>query len=105
MEDTIVVVEYDPRWPQIFEVEKVRILGVIGEKVVAIEHMGSTAIPGLGAKPIIDIMVAVPGLDDAPGCVQPLQGIGYEYVPEFEAFIPERRYFRKGTPRSHHLHM
>lgn len=99
--------EYDPKWPILYEEEKGRILAVIGRKVVAIEHIGSTAVPGLGAKPIIDIMVAVSQLADADQCIQPLQIIGYEYVPEYEASIPERRYFRKGPSgaRTHHIHM
>lgn len=63
----------------------------------------------MGAKPIIDIMVGVRRLSDAQGCIGPLEAIGYEYVPEYEVSIPERRYFRKGPsslPNEHyHLHM
>lgn len=101
------IVEYDPQWPVLYEEEKGRILGVIGHKIVAIEHIGSTAVRGLAAKPIIDIMVAVRRLADAGECIEPLQSIGYEYVPEFEAEMPERRFFRKGPPeaRTHHIHM
>ena len=92
---TITIAHYDPQWPILYEEEKARILGVIGDKVVAIEHIGSTAVPGLGAKPIIDITVAVRHLADAEKCIEPLQSVGYEYVPEYEVSIPERRYFRK----------
>jgi len=103
------VVDYDPNWPLIFEREKAKILSVIAKKVVAIEHVGSTAVPGLGAKPIIDIMVGMRHLSDAQGCIGPLETIGYEYVPEYQVSIPERRYFRKGpsnVPNKHyHLHM
>jgi len=103
------VVDYDPRWPLIFEREKTKILGVIANKVVAIEHVGSTAVPRLGAKPIIDIMVGLSHLSDAQGCIEPLKTIGYEYVAKYEVTIPERRYFRKGpsnVPNKHfHLHM
>ncbi len=84
-------------------------MNAIGNKVVAIEHIGSTAVPGLGAKPIIDIMVGLRQLSDAEDCIEPLRRIGYEYVPELEAEIPERRYFHKGpsnVPEKHyHLHM
>jgi GrpB-like predicted nucleotidyltransferase (UPF0157 family) len=63
----------------------------------------------LGAKPIIDIMVGMRHLSDAQGCIGPLETIGYEYVPEYQVSIPERRYFRKGpsnVPNKHyHLHM
>jgi GrpB-like predicted nucleotidyltransferase (UPF0157 family) len=89
--------------------ERTKILSVIAKKVVAIEHVGSTTVPGLGAKPIIDIMVGIRHLSDAEGCIGPLETIGYEYVPEYEDSIPERRYFRKGpsnVPSKHyHLHI
>ena len=103
----VIVVDYDPQWPILYEEEKDRILGVAGHLLVAIEHIGSTAVPGLGGKPIIDIMVALRRLADAEECIEPLQGIGYEYVPEYNDIIPERRYFHKGPPkaRTHHLHM
>jgi GrpB-like predicted nucleotidyltransferase (UPF0157 family) len=103
----VIVVDYDPRWPILYEEEKDRILGAIGHLVVAIEHIGSTAVPGLGAKRIIDIMGAVRQLADAEECIGPLQRIGYEYVPEYNEIIPERRYFHKGPAeaRTHHLHM
>jgi len=104
---SVVVVDYDPQWPSQYEEEKERILDGIGDVAVAIEHIGSTAVPGLGAKPIIDIMVAVPVLADAERCIEPLQGVGYEYIPEYNDLIPERRYFHKGSAeaRTHHLHM
>lgn len=109
MKSFIAIADYDPKWPIMYEEEKAKILSVIGHKVVAIEHIGSTAVPNLGAKPIIDIMVAVRHLSDAEECIEPLKSIGYEYVPENEISIPERRYFQKGTseaPNQHsHLHM
>jgi len=103
----VLIVDYDPRWPTIYSKEKDQILSVVGNKVVAIEHVGSTAIPGLGAKPIIDIMVAVRQLLDASGCIEPLRSIGYVYVPEYEKELPERRYFRKGPEgvRNKHFHL
>jgi GrpB-like predicted nucleotidyltransferase (UPF0157 family) len=98
---------YDPRWPSMFEEDKGKILEAVGEYVTGVEHIGSTSVPGLAAKPIIDVMVAIKSLSDAPACVAPLAAIGYEYVPEHEAVMPERRFFRRG-PRgagTHHLHM
>ena len=107
MKGPLVIVDYDPRWPDLYEEEKGQILDVIGHVAVAIKHVGSTAVPGLGAKPIIDIMVAIPDLADAQKCTYPMLCIGYEFVPEYEDFIPERRYFHKGPPgdRTHHLSM
>ena len=103
----VIIVEYDPRWPTLYEEESDRIVRAVGDLVVAIEHAGSTAVPNLGGKAIIDVMGAVRRLEDAEQCVEPLAGIGYEYVPEYNDIIPERRYFHKGPPeaRTHHLHM
>lgn len=108
MSRNIEIADYDPQWAILYEEEKRRILEVVGDMVVRIEHIGSTAVPNLGAKPIIDIMVAISHLNDSQKCVEPLKSIGYEYVPGFEATLPERRYFRKGHPpkeQHYHLHM
>lgn len=108
MSRSVRIVDYDPRWSMLFEKERRQIEEVIGHNVVRIEHIGSTAVHGLGAKPIIDIMVAVNCLSDAKKCIEPLESIGYEYVPEFEVSIPERRYSHKGHPpkeQHYHLHM
>jgi GrpB-like predicted nucleotidyltransferase (UPF0157 family) len=103
------IVEYDPRWPDLFEEEKARLRSAAGTLLAAIEHIGSTAVPGLAANPIIDIMGGVRDLGEVTRYVAALEGLGYEYVPQYEAFIPERRYFRKPTtghsPRTHHLHV
>ena len=102
----VIVVEYDPTWPARYERERagiVEALGDVMEGVAGIEHVGSTAVPGLAAKPIIDIMVGLRELPVGERCVQPLEGLGYEY--RGDAGIPGRYYFRKGNPRSHHLHM
>ena len=103
----VIISDYNPRWPLLYEEEQARILGVIGNQVVAVEHVGSTAVPGLGAKPTIDIMVAVRQLADAEKCIEPLKSIGYTYHPEHEDDFPERRYFDTRTSRKqmHHLHM
>jgi GrpB-like predicted nucleotidyltransferase (UPF0157 family)/protein associated with RNAse G/E len=105
----VVIADYDPLWPAIYAEERDRILGATGDRLLAIEHVGSTAVPGLAAKPIIDIMVGISRLSDSSKCIMPLRSIGYEYVPEYEKEIPERRYFHRGprgVPNKHfHLHM
>jgi GrpB-like predicted nucleotidyltransferase (UPF0157 family) len=103
----LVIVDYNPRWPFLYEQEKALILGAIGHIIAAIEHVGSTSVPGLGAKPIIDLMIGLHRLEDAVECIPRLQALNYRYVPEFEAAIPERRFFRKGPDeaRTHHIHM
>ena len=107
MSSPIRIVDYDPKWPSMYEMEEELILSTVGRVVIELEHVGSTAVPGLGAKPIIDIMAAVRRIDDAVEIIEPLAAIGYEYVAEYEEFVPERRYFRKGAPEpaSHHLHV
>lgn len=103
----IEIVDYDPAWPRRFEEEKSRIIVAIGSSVVAVEHVGSTAIPGVAAKPIIDIMAGLRSLAEWTNCIGPLEALGYEYVPSWEVELPERRYFRRvrPRPRTHHIHM
>lgn len=97
------IVDYDPRWPAMFEEEKARILGACGEWLAAVEHIGSTSVPGLPAKPIIDVMPGLRRLEDGVHCIEPMQKLGYQYLGEYG--IPERLYFNKGIPRTHHVHM
>ena len=105
--DPVVVVPYDEAWPSLYEEERARIERVIGPWVEEIEHVGSTAVPGLAAKPVIDIMVGVRSLKDSPILVERLVGIGYEYVPDFERVLPFRRYLRKIREgrRTHQIHL
>ena len=108
MRHPVLVVEYDPQWPTRYAEEEAHILEALTERVVAIEHVGSTAVPGLGAKPIIDIMVAIRRLDLVEECIEPLGRLHYEYLGEYG--IPDRHYFRKppelkSAIRTHHLHM
>jgi GrpB-like predicted nucleotidyltransferase (UPF0157 family) len=110
----IVIVDYDPAWPARFEAERDLMYAACGrDAFTIIEHVGSTAVPGLAAKPIIDMMPGLRSLDDAPPVIEKLQTIGYAYVPEFEApngideGMPFRRYLRKDIAgvRAFHLHM
>jgi GrpB-like predicted nucleotidyltransferase (UPF0157 family) len=101
--DTVVLVPYDEAWPSLFVEERVRIERALGSWVEAIEHVGSTAVPGLTAKLILDIMVGVSSLRDAKRCIGPLEQLGYEY--RGEAGVPGRLFFRKGNPKTHHLHV
>ena len=99
------VVDYDPDWPRRYEEERDRIAAAIGDALLAIEHVGGTAVPGLPAKPVIDLMLGVDDIERAGPAVAALINLGYEYVPEFESQLPDRRYFRRGTPDTHHVHM
>lgn len=97
---------YDPAWPGQFAREAALLAAVFSGVDAVIEHIGSTAVPGLLAKPVIDILVGVPRLEDAERRVASLEGAGYEYVPKYEVELPERRYFRKPRlgPRVYHVH-
>lgn len=103
----IEVVPYNPQWQMLFELEKAAILSLIGMYVNRIEHVGSTAVPGLAAKPVIDILVGIQQLSDAPEFLPPLRSLGYEYIPEHEAEFPERRYLHRieQGKHTHHLHI
>lgn len=106
MHDPVIIVDYDRGWPALYEDERRLIAGAIGPWLAGMEHIGSTSVAGLAAKPIIDIMVGVRTLDDAIHCIEPLAALGYVYKPELEATMPERRYFNKGPQSDHrHLHM
>jgi GrpB-like predicted nucleotidyltransferase (UPF0157 family) len=101
----VVIADPDPRWPAVFETQRARLSEVLppGARV---EHVGSTSVPGLGAKPIVDILVGVERLGDVERCIPEIEALGYEYVSEYEAQLPQRRYFRRDEAgaRAQHLH-
>ena len=93
--EKITLVPYDAAWPEKFQKEKQEIMEAIGKYVLSIEHKGSTAIPYLIAKPIIDIQIGVKTLRNAVHCIPRLEELGYKYLPEIESLTPNRRLFRK----------
>jgi len=100
---TITIVEYDPRWPELFEREANRIRSVLGSKALRIEHVGSTSVPGLCAKPIIDILLVVEDSADEQSYVPALEAAGYILrIREPEMF--EHRMF-KGPDTDINLHV
>lgn len=106
--DEIIVVEYDPQWQIRFAEEAASVWQVLGIHSLQIEHIGSTAVPELAAKPIIDLMVGVKFLDDAKSAVSLLETLGYIYWRDDPR--PGRMFFVKGMPpygkqRTHHLHI
>lgn len=91
------------RWPALFEEEAARLRTALGPLVLGLEHYGSTSVPGLPAKPILDILIGVrPPLDPAP-FIDALGPLGYEYVPG--AGVPEHLVFGRGRLRTHLLHV
>ena len=99
----VIVVDYDPAWPKRYATESERIRASLGDLVVEIEHMGSTAVPGLAAKPVIDISVGLKGLELTAEQVGGMRELGYEHLGELG--LPGRLFFRKGGETStHHVH-
>lgn len=100
------VVPHSPQWRAAFEVEAKRVAAALGENVVAVHHIGSTAIPHIYAKPVIDLLVEVRDITEVDGRSSAMASLGYEVMGEFG--IPGRRYFRKDNragSRTHQLHV
>ena len=98
----VTLVDYCSEWPRLFEKERAALSSALGECVLEIEHIGSTSIPGLPAKPILDIAIAVEKLAVVENFVAPLAALGYTYKGEYG--LPGRLFFAKGSPVTHHVH-
>jgi GrpB-like predicted nucleotidyltransferase (UPF0157 family) len=101
----IEIVAYDPGWPAAFEAEAVRLRAALGKLARRVDHHGSTSIPGLAAKPIIDIQVSVAALLPLAAYGSGLATIGYVHVPDADdSFSP---FFHRPAqwPHSHHVHV
>lgn len=107
--DRIEIVPADPHWPAAFALEAARIRAVLAHRGdLALEHIGSTAVPGLAAKPVIDLLLIEPETRRWPHLVEPLQGLGYVLWADNPR--RDRLFFVKGMPpfgarRTHHLHV
>ena len=109
VQEEIAILPYDPRWPEMFLREKEHLLSCLPSDLVhRVEHFGSTAVPGLAAKPIIDVLVGVRDLTEARvRSIEELAVLGYTYMAEYEAWLPGEMLFRKGNPGpwTHHAHV
>lgn len=94
---------YTERWAELYQQEADRIKATIGDLLVGIEHYGSTAIPGIHAKPIIDILAGLGHLELWRQCQAPLEAIGYDYAPH--AGVPGHHIFGRGYARMYLLHL
>ena len=104
MTDPIIIGDCDARWPQLFEILRSRISAVLGSLAAAIEHIGSTAVPGLAAKPIIDIDVLLRSQTDLPRAIEGLATLGYEHQGDLG--IAGREAFRAPADVfPHHLYV
>ena len=98
------IIDYDPRWPSRFEQEAERVRNALAESVVELEHMGSTAVPGLAGKPVVDISVGLRALELSAEQLAAMEGLGYEYLGENG--LPGRLFFRRDEAgrRAYHVH-
>ncbi|EDM48720.1 GrpB family protein [Marinobacter algicola] len=98
---------YDPKWPSMFEVERSRLFSLFPDQFAAIEHFGSTAVPGLSAKPIIDILAGVESMSQADSLIKPLCRSKFTTSAEFNATLQDRRWLMRWADghRTHHLHL
>ena len=101
--ETFELADYDPNWPRVFERESSLIAEALGDLLIDIHHIGSTAVPGLRSKPIIDILVAVEVFAPVEEYQRRLGPIGYHHHSHEDD--AERLFFWKGVPRTHHLHL
>ena len=101
---TLAVVAYDPRWPGAFAAEATRIRAALGEIARRVDHNGSTSVPGLAAKPVIDVMVGVTTLEASRPAIAVMTDAGYAYFP-YRAEV--MHWFCKPSPafRTHHVHL
>lgn len=100
--ELVELVEHDPTWAELFERERTLLAPIFDGRAVGIEHIGSTAVPGLCAKPIVDVLVGVRELTLSREQVEAMEGLGYEFLGEHG--LPGRLFFRK-HPRTHHVHV
>jgi GrpB-like predicted nucleotidyltransferase (UPF0157 family) len=103
---SLVIAAYSPEWPREFERERAALESTLAPLAVHIEHIGSTSVPGMSAKPIIDIMLGAPSLADIEHRMHLIESLGYEHLPEMRELMPDNRFFAKPAtlPRRFHLH-
>ena len=99
--DRVLIVDYDQCWPSLFAKEAKRIEEACGN--VTVEHVGSTAVPSLDAKPILDILIGVPSFSEAEGLIPAIESLGYHCLGTYG--IEGRLFFRTPEPCTIHLHL
>jgi GrpB-like predicted nucleotidyltransferase (UPF0157 family) len=97
------LVEYDERWPSLFAAEAERLLAFADGLPVRLEHIGSTAVPGLCAKPVLDMLAGRTAGTSAAAWIAWLQRAGFDHRGEQD--VPGREFFRRGQPRAYHVHL
>ncbi|MEZ4878938.1 MAG: GrpB family protein [Chitinophagales bacterium] len=98
---------YNANWKYLFDAEAKLLQNNLANYNTTIEHIGSTAVVGLGAKPIIDIMLGLQNFNSIHEIIKVLEALNYNYIAEYDKIIPERRFLRKiqNNISTHHLHI
>jgi GrpB-like predicted nucleotidyltransferase (UPF0157 family) len=100
---TVRLCEYTPLWAALFRIEAMHLRAALRDLALDVQHVGSTAVPGLRAKPILDIAVAIPAHAIVAKCATSLARLGYRYA--YWADLPDDFTFEKGVERTHHVHL
>jgi GrpB-like predicted nucleotidyltransferase (UPF0157 family) len=101
----VVVSPYSAQWPSLFREVRDELLQAFAPVTIAVEHIGSTSVPGLAAKPVIDVLLGANSLADVESKIETLGKRGYAYVPKYERELPMRRYFVKSPAGSLRIHL
>jgi GrpB-like predicted nucleotidyltransferase (UPF0157 family) len=101
----VVVCPYSEEWPNLFRNLRDDLIRLFSPTSIRVEHIGSTSVPGLSAKPVIDVLLGAESLADIESRTKLLSEHGYEYVSKYEKEIPERRYFVKSPANSLRVHI
>jgi GrpB-like predicted nucleotidyltransferase (UPF0157 family) len=99
----VVVVPYDRAWPEMFQAERSVLLSTLADLDLDIEHIGSTSVPGLAAKPKIDILVGLRAWKDLSSAIGRLSELGYEHEPQLD--VPRHFSMKRGHPTTHRVHL
>jgi GrpB-like predicted nucleotidyltransferase (UPF0157 family) len=107
IQEEVALVPYDPQWQSLFQAERERLVGLFPSQFLEIQHFGSTAIPGMPAKPVIDLLAGVESMAVADSLVEPLLNSSYTTSAEFNATLVDRRWFMRWANgrRTHRLHI
>jgi GrpB-like predicted nucleotidyltransferase (UPF0157 family) len=100
---SVQLADWNPRWAELYELEASRLRNALGPLALAVEHYGSTSVPGLVAKPILDILVGAPQTTDPAPYLTALAPLGYDYA--VHAGVPEHLVFGRGAARTHLIHV
>lgn len=102
---TVHIAAYSPQWPESFAQLRGTLLRAFAGEEVTVEHIGSTAVPGLSAKSVIDVLLGVPSLAVVEARIEALAAQGFDYVPKHERVLPQRRYFVAQPPGGLRVHL